>query len=769
MFGVQKTNVYGTFGEFTVGAPGNRLKAQYLLTKMRPGADGAWENELATQMMPWREVFRVEELTFDELVQRDLDDSRVAHDLIPYLLDSPDRARFFPPILAVIAPKKTTGTGVEHLYPPMTSCNGKVSFQQLFDFEPLVWNGAATPLAQLSYNRQRTAFIIVDGQHRAMAVLALHRQLTDSWGNNPFASYYAHIRVEASQVSGLELPVCLVFFPDLHRENIPLQAKGVELSAVCRELFLAVNRHARPVSAARELLLDDEDISAKLMRQTLSKLKDRGEDRAHLARVYSFAYGDSDESGKQVMTGRFEFSSAVALHKLHCAISFGRPDAFQFSSFIDVSDLRNARNPVRPTELLLGTSQEHHPSLSRHYGKILLPEEVKEILSLLGQLADTVILGLFDEFRPLAIHNEQMRRLRTELNDPSLRSDPVQQKCFTLLFEGSGARAVFESHHERLKITQKEAIEEGRTVSDYVRNQISYCDAVLSALSRHEQVFRRRRAASLLGLDYEAIFGEGAGDEQAKTADEISRSIYVTVSTQAFQLGFVMAAMTAAQQLTPTACTYTERLEIVRFVAQMYIRALNLYFSPRSEALKRTVTKGLAAEPRIRVFDGQSIGLRGLLAMSVVELNERQWEFFRYALLEMIHSKYSDAALAVVFDAPANSPAASYLNALPDILKGILKWRNDYIERAVESALKSRDYRQERDLKEATARGAGKSQEQIRELISEFEQQTRRQTQDKARSNIKGSLGQVEGDVSRIIDRMKAAAAQVQAHEAADD
>ena len=51
-------------------------------------------------------------------------------------------------------------------------------YGDLFDFKWLKWAGEPTPFAELSYNRQRSAFIIVDGQHRAMAVLALHRQLT---------------------------------------------------------------------------------------------------------------------------------------------------------------------------------------------------------------------------------------------------------------------------------------------------------------------------------------------------------------------------------------------------------------------------------------------------------------------------------------------------------------------------------------------------------------------------------------------------------------
>jgi hypothetical protein len=41
------------------------------------------------------EIFKIEELTFDELLQRDLDDSRVAHDLIPYLLGEKEAAARF--------------------------------------------------------------------------------------------------------------------------------------------------------------------------------------------------------------------------------------------------------------------------------------------------------------------------------------------------------------------------------------------------------------------------------------------------------------------------------------------------------------------------------------------------------------------------------------------------------------------------------------------------------------------------------------------------
>ena len=95
-FTIQQQQIFGTYGEFAVSLGSNQITAKYLLTKIKPGNSGSWENHLASQMAPWREIFQIEELSFDELIQRDLDDSRVAHDLIPYLLgETGHHARFF--------------------------------------------------------------------------------------------------------------------------------------------------------------------------------------------------------------------------------------------------------------------------------------------------------------------------------------------------------------------------------------------------------------------------------------------------------------------------------------------------------------------------------------------------------------------------------------------------------------------------------------------------------------------------------------------------
>ena len=114
-------------------------------------------------MAPWREIFKIEELSFDELIQRDLDDSRVAHDLIPYLLgETGQHARFFPPVLAVLVPKREGRSGIAPRYPAPTVDGERISFGDLFDFQKAVIDGAAAgashrDIALALFGARRTA------------------------------------------------------------------------------------------------------------------------------------------------------------------------------------------------------------------------------------------------------------------------------------------------------------------------------------------------------------------------------------------------------------------------------------------------------------------------------------------------------------------------------------------------------------------------------------------------------------------------------------
>ena len=727
MFSVQKTPIFGLSGEFTIGDGANTIRAKYILTKIKPGDDGSWECELASQMKPWREVFNVEELTFDELLQRDLDDSRVAHDLIPYLLGaSGNRAKFFPPILAVIVPRKQGKTGIEGFYPTPNVQNELVEeYGDLFDFKQITWQDDPTPVASLSYNRQRSAFIIVDGQHRAMAVLALHRQLNDNWGDNAFASYYNHIPVTSEQVKSIELPTCIIYFPDLHEGNSELQEQGISLTSVCREIFLVVNRSAKPVSEARGLLLDDLDIAARLMRRTLSTLKNRGEDQVELARIYTISYGDSDtEVGqKEVISGQLEYSSAIALHKVHSALSFGVEGAFSLDDYDDISDGRKTRNSNRPAEILLGTNVEKHSVLPRNFGQSLPPDEVDEVVQKLGTLADTALVGLFDQFRPFMVHNSELRSLRMRLSDVHARAQIEQKKAYTLIFEGSGVRNVFESHFARLKEEKSEFANNGQMVPGHLQSQIEFCESVMRTLGSHEREFQRLRACRFFSINPELFDSDDSQDDQVMLLQK-ARVIFQTLATQAFQLGYTMAIFTVVEELkrgqsTTFSFPYQDRLKLVEFVTEVYLAALNTYFSPKENTVHRTLS-GYIKESRASVFDSDALGLRGLLKMSVDELNERQWGFFRYAILEIVHSPFCwNVAKEKMAQIDSEWTLAWYKEALPRLVAGIISEREKYVKDAVEATVKGREFELLRMRTESEAIGAGKSEEQIKQIVDE--------------------------------------------------
>lgn len=74
-----------------------------------------------------------------------------------------------------------------------------------------------------------------------MAVRALYRQLTKSWGNSAYESLYQHINITAEEVKRIEMPVCLIYFPDRCADNSAIIARGIDLRDVCREISLVVN------------------------------------------------------------------------------------------------------------------------------------------------------------------------------------------------------------------------------------------------------------------------------------------------------------------------------------------------------------------------------------------------------------------------------------------------------------------------------------------------------------------------------------------------
>ena len=113
-------------------------------------------------------------------------------------------------------------------------------------------------------------------------------------------------------------------------------------------------------------------------------------------------------------------------------------EAFRFDQYSDVSDGRRTQNRNRAPEILLGTDVEHLTTLARNAGTSLPPDQIRELVTKLGDLTDKTLLSLFDAFRPFRVHNNELWNLKRTLLDPQLRSQTDQKKVYTLIFEGSG-------------------------------------------------------------------------------------------------------------------------------------------------------------------------------------------------------------------------------------------------------------------------------------------------------------------------------------------
>ncbi|MFD6591511.1 hypothetical protein ACFWED_32045 [Streptomyces anulatus] len=279
----------GTWGSFDT--PAGRV--DYIMTKACLGGDADTpERQLTKSLAPVREVMDAGDLDFNQLLQRDLDDHRVAVKLIPYLLKPQATGpAFFPPIVAVLLPfrnKQPTSFPVLGEGIAVTADEAEWEQQQAgnaFQTQRLLGHDGkphGANVGKLWWNNTEARLVVLDGQHRAMALLAIERTLTKSWQESSavkFRSFYEHQVLRALEeygasepdLSKVEVPVTVCWFPDQTGE-------GARPHEAARKLFVDVNKEARPPSESRIILLSDAELSNVLTRSMLSELRSRSED-----------------------------------------------------------------------------------------------------------------------------------------------------------------------------------------------------------------------------------------------------------------------------------------------------------------------------------------------------------------------------------------------------------------------------------------------------------------------------------------------------------
>ena len=197
-------------------------------------------------------------VTLEELFQRDLDEKRVRDTIIPYL-KSPGKVKFFNSLTIALLPSDPDhpdALASEYATDPAPP---EVDHSVVRQVGPVQFEFAeeapGSRYGRLRWNTNLIRPVVLDGQHRFFALRSLYGD----------AGYSGK-----GELGETEIPVIvLVLAKDI---GFSMEGKqGGDVLRTCRAIFIDLNKHALPVSKARQYLLDDRDLTAVAMRSILAQ------------------------------------------------------------------------------------------------------------------------------------------------------------------------------------------------------------------------------------------------------------------------------------------------------------------------------------------------------------------------------------------------------------------------------------------------------------------------------------------------------------------
>lgn len=252
----------GAYGRFKTA---DSFELAYLQTSLRP-------HELS-HLVTASEAFDFRAISFDEIIQRDIDMERVDNELVKkYLEAGHHRVLFFPPILVSIV-ALSQGKPVE-VYdevvtvPPTQEVPLLVRTWDKDKFQ-LELNVSAKPTghhvlldgqtynyipyaATVRVNPETVKLVVIDGQHRFTAL----RRILDK----PEKKYL---------LADMAIPVCIFFTPDAVKNK----GQDESIKRDLRDLFVTINSTAKEVSGHFLILLNDKSLSSLAVRSLADQLK----------------------------------------------------------------------------------------------------------------------------------------------------------------------------------------------------------------------------------------------------------------------------------------------------------------------------------------------------------------------------------------------------------------------------------------------------------------------------------------------------------------
>lgn len=586
----------GTLGQFrTAGVP-----MDYILTKATltlTAGSSLEQSSLAKHLRLMREVLDVKHLAFEQLLQRDLDDDRVARRLIPYLLSGKqDAPAFFPPVLAVLLPIRGAGGEFaepgdrypERATPKFVKENGQfweeIAFGGTMRVRRQVQDESAGEMelsaGQLEWNTSESALLVLDGQHRTMALLAIHRYLTNSWptASMRFKAFYEDVLLEADLDGRLararevgwrvELPIT-VCWPAPQPGQI-----GPTPLAAARKLFVDLNQNARRMGRGRTLLLADTALVGEMLRAFLEDARGEKPTLPICAIDYEEQTVDTNKYSKR-------WSCLTTLKHLELMFILATSGSARVVADVGGSftmavapdkKLARIKQTLRAVELARGAEIA---SLQLEEIAAGNSETVLEVVchdsdfrKRLGrQFADTwgrAIAILLSEVVPLDAHLRSLEWLRDEVATSPELSDDVVAAAREALFDGAGLFYVLQNANKQRSSTRaaNPGTPHRRTgVAAVVDRKDSQVGHVWDKLSSLRTLFQNHYSLELSGEEVHA-------QSEMLVKDRNLRDVSYTY---AFQLGLTLTLTLLQHHLE---CALAELPRLARWMSSTLTQSL---------------------------------------------------------------------------------------------------------------------------------------------------------------------------------------------------
>ncbi|MEO1582134.1 MAG: DNA sulfur modification protein DndB [Pseudomonadota bacterium] len=651
----------GSVGSFSIGSPNagedvgrHSVETLYFLTHVGLDFRSGANQGLLRKIAPVREIFDFKELDFDQIMQRDIDDARISAELIPYLLDrrTTDLVKLFPPIIVVVLPK-TEGGGIKPAshYPEVTVLErdstdadpivgtynviraGNVGSEVFMIERPLVEGDEPSnhDLVRFHLNTDKTALVIVDGQHRAMALLALFRNLhPDQWDNakrSPFKEYYAEWTrkyIEQFELDRISLPVMLCTFPQLD-----VNYRGdFDLGKAARSIFLTLNKTARKVTVSRNRLLDDSDLISHFLRSILGQIKERDLRHGSALRIHNVELDQFED--QMVLSDPIAITGVSHVYYIIEHLLLNRPEQ-DVKGVGQRSGYFSRRKDLDTYHLIerLDAFNLLGESTAKGTARDLYTDETAELLTIsFNERYGAYILGALDGFVPFDVHAHAALALEKSV------SGYQDQKLKPILFDGQGIGNVFDQHRKNLKEKLKVGYFEGQVPE--IQKIVEELDQTKARLDMAVTELQTTRAENYFSQIKDPTSLRTENGEVAPYLVKWLNDLYSnTFTTVAFQSALVCGFFNELEQtygLCPGDSVDTEA------VFTEYLNQLNSFFFPANfedvRRLHRALTGLIEGEPGSYKLAQTNETFREVV-LRRNQMKPDLWPTYKYLLLEI--------------------------------------------------------------------------------------------------------------------------------------